>query len=87
MWCEKSMRIITSRDVVFDENAILFSSVEKHINNHFSSFAMFNNIIYIYIYIYHVLNFHVIFTYLLCFTKLLIHSQNQLDTLGVVLNI
>ena len=40
MWCEKSMRIITSRDVVFDENAILFSSVEKHINNHFSSFAM-----------------------------------------------
>ena len=29
VWCNESKRIITSRDVVFDENSMLVSSVEK----------------------------------------------------------
>ena len=33
MWCNESKKIITSRDVVFDENSILVSSVEKLIDN------------------------------------------------------
>ena len=33
VWCNESKRIITSRDVVFDENSMLVSSVEKPIDN------------------------------------------------------
>ena len=33
VWCNESKRIITSRDVVFDENSMLVSSVEKSIDN------------------------------------------------------
>ena len=33
MWCEGSKRIITSRDVVLDENNMLVSSVEKPLND------------------------------------------------------
>ena len=33
VWCEKSKRIITSRDVVFDENALVASIVENTLTN------------------------------------------------------
>ena len=33
LWCNESKRIITSKDVVFDENNMLVSSVEKPIEN------------------------------------------------------
>ena len=33
VWCNESKRIMTSRDVVFDENNMLVSSVEKPIDN------------------------------------------------------
>ena len=33
VWCNESKRIITSRDVVFDKNSMLVSSVEKPIEN------------------------------------------------------
>ena len=33
VWCNKSKRIINSRYVVFDENSMLVSSIEKSIDN------------------------------------------------------
>ena len=33
VWCNESKRIIVSRDVVFDENSMLVSSIEKSIDN------------------------------------------------------
>ena len=33
VWCNESKRIITSRDIVFDENSMLVSSVEKPNDN------------------------------------------------------
>ena len=33
VWCEQTKRIITFRDIVFDENSMLVSSVEKPIKN------------------------------------------------------
>ena len=33
VWCNESKKIITSRDIVYDENSMLVSSVEKPIEN------------------------------------------------------
>ena len=33
VWCEKSRKIITSRDVVFDENALVTPTVENIFSN------------------------------------------------------
>ena len=33
VWCEQTKRIITFRDIVFDENSMLVFIVEKPLNN------------------------------------------------------
>ena len=38
VWCEKTKKIITSRDVVFDENALVTSTVKSTLTNNVATF-------------------------------------------------